>query len=265
MGSPLAVVSESAGSSAATRARCVIDALVHRWMSRLGHDAGVDLAAYEGVRGRVEVLASGLDPDARVPGCPSWRVRDVVAHLAGLCEDWVTGRLDGYASDEWTAAQVVRFEGRSVEEILARWRVAAGEFARLDPDPDMGPPARWAYGDAVSHEADLRGVTAASRVPDAEVAVALKGAISRWRQVLEATPAPPLLVRMPDVREYWLGRRDDPNAVVVDADGYEVFRALAGRRSRNQISRWAWSADPSVYLDAGPAAPFSWAAHDLID
>jgi hypothetical protein len=60
----------------------------------------------------------GCDSDAVVPACPGWRVREVVAHLAGLCEDWVEGRLQGYGSSQWTAAQVDRYSAATIEEIL---------------------------------------------------------------------------------------------------------------------------------------------------
>ena len=124
------------------------------------------------------------DAECPVPSCPGWRVRDVVAHLAGLCEDWVDHHLGGYASDGWTSTQVSRFSQNSLDEILDRWRSAMTQFVALDDDPVMGAPARWAFGDAVSHEADIRGALHFGRVPDDAVLLALKPAISRWRQVL---------------------------------------------------------------------------------
>ena len=105
--------------------------------------ASDDLHAYELVRERVTLLVGAGDADAPVPACPAWRVRDVVAHLAGLCEDWVDHRLGGYGSERWTDAQVARSVGETVEEGLARWRSASDRFAELEDDPVMGPPARW--------------------------------------------------------------------------------------------------------------------------
>ena len=75
---------------------------------------------YEGIRSRIDDLTRGTDGSTPVATCPGWTVRDVVAHLTGLCEDWVDGNLLGYASDTWTAAQVARFEGWSVDDILDR-------------------------------------------------------------------------------------------------------------------------------------------------
>jgi uncharacterized protein (TIGR03083 family) len=220
------------------------------------------LAAYLAVRDRVSdvVAAHGEEP---VPTCPGWAVRDVVAHLAGLCEDWVEGRLADYASDAWTAAQFARFDRLDVPEILQRWSAAATRFAALDDDPMMGPPARWAFGDAITHEADLRGALSAAHVPQDAVLLALKGAIARWRQVLHDAGAPTLLLRATDARDWWLGQPDDLAAVIVETQAYDVFRALAGRRSVDQVRDWAWSRDPEPFLAAGLPYPFRWASTDI--
>jgi hypothetical protein len=188
-----------------------------------------------------------------------------MAHLAGLCEDWVNHRLDGYGSAEWTAAQVSRFSGCRVEDVLERWQDAMTRFALLDEDPQMGSPARWAFGDAVIHEADIRGALGSVRVPQDAVLLSLKGAIGRWRHVLRDAGVRTLLVQAPDARAWWLGVADDPNAVLVEARAYEVFRALAGRRSERQVREWVWSADPEPYLTAGLPYPFSWALADISD
>jgi hypothetical protein len=189
----------------------------------------------------------------------------VVAHLTGLCEDWVNHEVDGHASEPWTASQVARFAGSSLDEVLARWDQAVDRFAALDDDPVMGPPARWAFGDAVIHEADIRGALNVLRVPHDVVLVALKGAVARWRQVLGAAVVPTLVVRVPDARDWWLGEPDDGEPLEVEASAYEVFRGLAGRRSRQQIAGWTWSGDPEPYLRAGLPYPFQWSPIDLTD
>ena len=66
-------------------------------------------ASYDAVRRRLAALPLGELSGTPVPACPGWCVRDVVAHLAGLCQDWVENRFDGYASDAWTTNQVTRF------------------------------------------------------------------------------------------------------------------------------------------------------------
>ena len=220
---------------------------------------------YAAVCARVTVLVLEGDPEMPVPACPGWRVRDVVGHLAGLCEDWVDHRLDGYASERWTDAQVSRAYDETLEQVLERWRKAAERLAQLEDDPVMGPPTRWAFGDAITHEADIRGALHAGRVPFDDVLLSLKGSIARWRETLRDASTPTLLLRAPDARDWWLGVRDDPMTFVAEAPAYEFFRALSGRRSPSQVRKWKWSGNPDPFLDIGLPYPFHWADEDVVD
>jgi len=227
--------------------------------------ASVDVGAYMEVRDRIISVVRGVDSAIVVPTCPRWRVKDVVGHLTGLCEDWVDHRLDGYASDEWTASQVDRLASCTLDEVFDRWYRASERFVQLGADPVMGPPARWAFGDAITHEADIRGAVGAERVPHEAVLVALKGSIARWREVLAQVKAPALLLQAPEVREWWLRSTDDPQVTIVEAPAYEFFRALTGRRSKAQMQKWQWSGDPLPYFAAGLPYPFHTANHDIED
>jgi len=225
----------------------------------------MDGDAYLAVRDRFIPLACTSDAERPIPACPAWTVRDLTAHLTGLCEDWVEGRLDGYASEAWTAAQVKRFRNCSVDETIHRWDDSAKRLIRLEDDPVMGPPTRWAFGDAIIHEADLRGAVGAERVPDDAVLLALKGSIGRWRESLRLVDAPSLHVQTLDARDWWLGNPADTAAVSVRTSAYELFRALAGRRSEAQIRAWDWSGDPDPYLKSGLPYPFRWSTERLED
>ncbi len=207
--------------------------------------------------------------DDPVTACPAWTARQLVGHLTGLAQDWVMGNLNGYGSDEWAAAQVARFDGATVGELLSEWQNAVDRFGDLGPAPMGGTPAMWAFGDAVVHEADLRPVLApGTRVPDQAVDLGLKAAISRWRaQLSSATDAVgPLDVVAADKRTWRIG---GPEAVAaggsVTTTGYELFRALFGRRSRSQVEGWDWTCDSTPYLDAGLPFPFRWSDIDLRD
>jgi uncharacterized protein (TIGR03083 family) len=225
----------------------------------------MDLGSYLAVKDRVAGLVIGADPELMVPACPAWRVRDVVAHLSGLCEDWVAHCLDDYASQVWTDAQVERFAECRLTETFGRWDTAAEAFASLADDPVMGPSAGWAFGDAVIHEADLRGAVGGGRVPDEAVALGLKGAIGRWRRLLAGANTPTLVVRALGQRDWWIGVKGDPDAVTVIAPAYELFRALAGRRTEERVRAWDWDSDPSPYLAVGLPYPFHWATTELAD
>src|SRR5262245_40632639 len=65
--------------------------------------------AYRDLRERVTVLMADVDDAALAapsPATPEWTVHDVFAHLVGVTDDVVAGRLDGVATDEWTQKQV---------------------------------------------------------------------------------------------------------------------------------------------------------------
>jgi uncharacterized protein (TIGR03083 family) len=223
------------------------------------------LRAYTAVHQRIAMVVSDSTCRHSVPACPGWRIHDVLAHLGGLCEDWVDHRLDGYASEDWTTAQVDRHRDRSCAQILTLWAESLSSFSRLREPLFGSPPARWAFGDAVVHEADIRGALDRGRVPDDAVALALDGTTARWhRDVLSRAGLPALHVQTDDY-EWWLGDRDDPDAVILAAPLYELFRALAGRRNEDQVRAWEWSSDPQPYIAAGLPYPFRWSVTALLD
>ena len=92
----------------------------------------------------------------------------------------------------------------------------------------------------------------------------LKAAIARWRAELGAANVPPLDVIATDMRTWRIG---DPDAAShhVTTTGYELFRALFGRRTRAQVEAWDWSCDPAPYLDVGLPYPFRWAVTPVED
>lgn len=232
----------------------------------------IHLGPYQAVVERVAGLVRHATPDqldAVVPACPGWSAREVVSHLAGLAQDWVSGNLDGYASDAWAQAQVDRFADASTAELLAAWQDAASQFGDLGPSPLGATPARWAFGDAVTHEADLRPVLApGTRVPHQAVALGLQASIGRWRAELAKADVPPLDVVASDLRTWQVGdpqARTDRPAETVTATAHDLFRAFYGRRSRSQMQAWAWSGDASPYLDVGLPYPFTRPDNDIDD
>jgi uncharacterized protein (TIGR03083 family) len=224
------------------------------------------LNAYIAIYERLAEVVTDATADILVPACPGWCIHDVVAHLTGLCGDWVNHVLDGYASEKWTASQVARHSDLSCTQLLDRWAETLTPFGHLDELFLGSPPARWAFGDAVVHEADIRGSLGRGRVPDDAVRLALDGTMVRWRrEVLSVAGVPNLHVQPPDSHDWWLGASGDPDAVIVKAPLYEVFRALAGRRSEDQVRAWSWSSDPEPYLGAGLPYPFQWTTATLWD
>ena len=111
---------------------------------------------YQETRERITEMVAALD-DAQlemlIAACPGWSVRDVVAHLAAVADDWASGRLTGPPTDEQTAAQIARFDGSAIADILAVWTDAAAKLDRLAETEASEPP----IGDITCHEHDIRG------------------------------------------------------------------------------------------------------------
>jgi uncharacterized protein (TIGR03083 family) len=118
---------------------------------------GAQLAEfYRGARGRVTELVGGLDEGALAspaPACPGWSVADVVSHVVAVAEDVVAGRLTGPPSAEQTAAQVARFQGRSLPSVLDAWAEAAPGLEEAIAAFEVWP----AVLDVLAHEQDIRG------------------------------------------------------------------------------------------------------------
>lgn len=127
-------------------------------------------AAYASCRGRIgELVRAAGDGKAKasvVPACPEWSVHDVVAHVAGVVADALAGRLDGVATDPWTAAQVDARRDRSVDEVLEEWETGAPTFEGLLDA--IGDPGRQAVLDVVTHEHDIRGALGAAGARDSD-------------------------------------------------------------------------------------------------
>ena len=226
------------------------------------------LTAYRDTYRRIAGLAADAGPalDVPLPACPDWAARQLVAHLTGVAQDLAAGRLDGYGTEMWSAEQVSRLGAEPIDEVLRQWEAAMVDLAALTDSPLGGSASMWAFGDAVVHEGDLRPILApGTRVPTEHVALGLKAAIGRWRHHLGEAGAPTLRLQATDLRDWWLGPHDDAEATTAATLGYDLFRALFGRRSRLQVEAWDWSGDPSPFLDLGLPFPFRWADGPLED
>ena len=198
---------------------------------------------YRGTRRRVVALVGGLSGEdaARVaPATPQWSVHDIVAHLAGLTTDVLSGNIEGAGTDPWTAKQVSDRSTRSMAELLAEWDANAPTF---EPMVDTIPQMARTAMDVLVHEHDIRGALQLRGPSDAEmVDYVLQRSVAFLGERI------PVAVRITAGTTEWIVGPGKP-AASVSTDGFELFRALFGRRSVGQVAGWDWDGDPSPYLD----------------
>jgi uncharacterized protein (TIGR03083 family) len=202
---------------------------------------------YDALRRRVTDLvrdAGDEELERHAPAAPEWRVRDVVAHLCGVAADVNTGNLDGVTTQPWTARQVDARRDASIEQLLAEWEA---EAAKLEPLMSSMPDV--AVGqmlfDAATHEHDVRGGLdrPGARDSDAMVVAYDWGAPGL---AMKAEPADVTLRVETDAGSTTSGNGARPVAVRVE--WFELFRAMTGRRSADQIRAFDWDGEPAPDL-----------------
>jgi uncharacterized protein (TIGR03083 family) len=173
-----------------------------------------------------------------VAACPGWSIRDVVAHLAATADDIGQGRLTGAPTDDETAAQIARFDGQPVSDVIAAWTDAAAHLNHLAEIRGVELPV----GDVTSHEHDVR---AALGRPGARDSDAVRYSSDRLLKSLRTSVR--LCVTVED-GEYRSGP-DDGVEIGLRTTRFEALRWRTGRRSRAQLAAMDWSADPAPILD----------------
>jgi uncharacterized protein (TIGR03083 family) len=203
---------------------------------------------YADVRLRISDLVRDLPADRAdlpVPGCPGWSVHDVVAHATGIVADVVNGNLDGVTTEPWTQAQVDMRRDVPIADVVDEWAKLAATF---EPSLDAMPKAvsRTLLIDLVTHEHDVRGALGEPGGRDGEAyAIARKGFAVALAKTLAENGVPGLRLEADD---WQFDAGEDVAATVRTADSFELFRALAGRRSAAQVLAYDWSGDPAPYL-----------------
>jgi len=192
----------------------------------MSYDLG---ASYRAARERLSaLLADGSHAATIVPATPVWTVHDVLSHLSGVSVDAATGNMAGAPGDAWTDAQVQRGKSATDAALIAQWAEHGPVMEGLLSSP-QGAMASAAVMDVHCHECDVLHALGRDNTPPAEF-LAWAGGAMRDRfvaQVAEAGLAP----------------------VEVTIDDFEWFRARLGRRTEAEVRSYAWSADPTPYLD----------------
>ena len=234
----------------------------------------LDLArAYADTQRRVAEFVRSLPEEQlqqKVPASPNWGVQDVVAHVAGLAGDVAYDRappeLDVVRSltdsaqaelrDRMTEKQVASRRGHSLDEILDEWTKALADLIPMirgeRPFPRAAPFIDAALvTDLATHNQDIRNGVGVPGDRDSEgVSVAFVGYSAAFGLRVAQNGLPALRLEY-DGKERIAGE-GEPGATLT-ADRYELYRALAGRRSRDQIRQLNWDGDPEPYVDLIPA------------
>ena len=186
-------------------------------------------ASYRDARLRIGTLVNDEVAHVPVPATPGWDVHDVVAHLAGIVEDAVTGNMEGVTTDPWTAAQVERGRAKTVRELIEQWDEGAPLVEAVLTSPE-GAEYYRAVLDVHCHEADLRHALGhPAELPEAFLDWAATVLLDGFAETTAEAGLPP---------------------VEVETSRFEVFRGRLGRRTPAEVAAYRWSADPVPYLDS---------------
>jgi uncharacterized protein (TIGR03083 family) len=218
-------------------------------------------AIYAETRQRIADLTSGLSQEQlelEAPATPGWRVRDIVCHLTGGAADFVSGNLEGAGGEAWTAAQVAARRDTAYDDVIAEWEKAS---AQVEPAFEGGPPQMgFLIADIGEHEHDIRGALREAGHRDSAAVQAgtqvMVGSVSRMLS------GAGLALTIRSGNQEWELGEGEPGATVT-AEPFELFRALAGRRSVTQVAQWKWDGDPSQYF--GLMSVFPLRATDLVE
>lgn len=200
---------------------------------------------------RVIALVRDLPPEraaVRVPACPDWTVRDLLAHMVGLGVDVVAGDEPDDHNATWTGKHVTERHDSDVAALVAEWQAVAEPLRAWMRENGVRP-----LGDVIIHEQDLRG---ALDVPGGQDTPGLHAIRDRFtgRFADAVAGLPPIAL----VGEQWTwtsrGPADahsvDGAPVVLRAPDFDLARALVTRRSAAQLRAWTVRGDVGPYLDA---------------
>jgi uncharacterized protein (TIGR03083 family) len=202
---------------------------------------------YQEGREQLLALAAALTEDdaaTAVPTCPEWTVKDVYAHQAGVPADIIAGRLEGVATDEWTARQIATRTDRSFAEVVAELAEAGAQLDLLLEAAGDAVDRRLVI-DQWTHEQDVRGALGRPGSRDVgavgfAVATMVRGFGRSW-PALGLAP-----VRVVGSSGEWMLGDGEPVATMRATD-FELARVLVGRRSRAQaLSIWEGDGEPFV-------------------
>ena len=204
---------------------------------------------YFDIRERVIGAAVMLDDDrlaTRVPACPDWTVRGLVAHLVAMPMAIVAGEIPeavmgGGDPTAWLAQLVDEHQHRTIAE-LARWWASDDDALAAT----LGN-AGLLLADLFTHESDLHGAigsTAHRNTPelDSQIDAAMAG----LQKDIAAADLPPIAVDDGTERRV---SADGPPGWTLHTGFWEAHRVFNSRRTPEEVLDIPHEGDPSIYFD----------------
>ena len=193
--------------------------------------------SYIALRARViDLLRSTPESSGNivVPCTPEWTVRQLAAHLVGVPEDVLAGRMEGVASDAWTHAQVERYGDLTLKELADLFESSAPKIDAIIHNFPQPIISQFVM-DAVTHEQDMRS---ALGVPGGRDSKAVEVGVGFFLNLIEVSD-PPLFDVLVDT----------------SASKWDVLRSLTGRRTVEQMN--ALGLDGEAIALHFPGSPFT--------
>jgi uncharacterized protein (TIGR03083 family) len=211
---------------------------------------------------------------AEVPTCPTWDVRELLAHI-GMVHRWATTHVrDGEAAANTDptsfpapADDVVGWYRDGHTTLVHTLRAAPDDLVAMTFLADAGTPrAFWARRQAhetAIHRSDAEA--ALGTVPEFErdfaldgIAELLEGFYARGRGKLVADPPVSLRIAPDDADTYWrVEIRPDGRAIERDAEG-KVDAMFAGRASDLYLTLWNRRSSGEVRTSGDQAVAALW-------
>jgi uncharacterized protein (TIGR03083 family) len=174
--------------------------------------------SYIALRARViDLLRSTPESSGNivVPCTPEWTIRQLAAHLVGVPEDVLAGRMEGVTTDAWTHAQVERYGDLTLTELADLFESSAPKIDSIIHNFPQPIISQFVM-DAVTHEQDMRS---ALGVPGGRDSKAIEVGVGFFLNLFEAND--PLLF------DALLNTR---------VSQWDVLRSVTGRRTVEQMN-----------------------------
>lgn len=204
------------------------------------------------------------DLDRPVPATPPWSIHDVIAHMAGVFTSIAAGDFpkeffDALGSEqgitllnEWTDRQVDARRDRSLQDLLDEWENATAAVLPMIRGDMPWPQEVVSYAayvlmtDLAVHQQDIYGALGLVKDRDEHpIAIAYSTFVAGVDIRIQESGGPSLRF-LTEYKEKVAGGGEP--VATVRGPRFELFRALSGRRSPEQVREYEWDGDPEPFI-----------------